>query len=129
MTPIRRSLLRRCVLATLAALVVLMPSCKPPVKSICTLEARAGLWVEVRDSLTGAPAGEKASVVAKEEEFEETLRTLDGLAFSGLYERKGNYSVSVQKIGYQNWQQEIRVTGGECHVKTVHLQVKLERIS
>ncbi len=124
------SVARKCLLFSLATLVALMPACKVPGKStLCTLEARPGLEVEVRDSITRAPAGENASVIATEGAYEETMQVFDGLTFSGLYERRGSYSVSVQKAGYKQQQQEIRVTGNECHVKTVDLQVNLESIS
>ncbi len=123
------SVARRCLLFSLAALVAMTSACRVPPAKGCTLEARPGLRVEVRDSITRAPAGENASVVATEGTYEETLQTFDAIIFAGLYERRGNYSVSVQKTGYEPWQQELRVTGNECHVKTVDLQVNLESIS
>src|SRR6266508_239192 len=70
--------------------------------SVCTLEARPGIVVEVRDSLTGAPAASGARAIARDDLFADTLRGLD-LRVSGAHERPGTYGVSVNKSGYREW--------------------------
>jgi len=93
--------------------------------SVCTLEARPGIVVEVRDSLTGAPAASGALAIARDGLFADTLRGLD-LRVAGAHERPGTYGVSVTKSGYRDWSGAgVRVTSGECHVHTVTLEARL----
>ena len=97
----------------------------------CTTSVEPGLIVRVIDSATGAPAAHEAAGVAVDGEYQETLRNVapEDPAAELLYgadEREGTYRVSVAKAGYQLWVREgVRVTGDECHVRTVSLEAHL----
>jgi hypothetical protein len=97
----------------------------------CTTSVEPGLIVRVVDSATGAAAAHEASGLAVDDEYQETLRNPapEDTAAELLYgadEREGIYTVSVAKSGYRPWvREEVRVTGDECHVRTVNLEARL----
>ena len=99
------------------------------VPGACTLEAAAAVSVDVRDSITNAPAGRGARIIAREGAFADTADAtefLDG-PYGLAHERAGTYTVSVEQAGYRLWSQSgIRVTRGECHVRTVSLTARLQ---
>lgn len=84
----------------------------------CTEEARAGLNVTVMDAVTHAVLTEGVTVVATEGTYSETLEFFPGTdVFSGAWERKGDYILTVTKAGYQNYTSEtITVESDVCHV-------------
>jgi hypothetical protein len=44
-------------------------------------------------------------------------------------ERAGTYEVSVERTGYRSWHRAgVRVTADECHVRTVSLTARLQRL-
>ena len=97
----------------------------------CTTSVEPGLIVRVVDSVTGVPAAHGASGFAVDDEYQGTLRNIApddpaGALLYGADEREGTYTVSVAKSGYEAWvREEVRVTGDECHVRTVNLEARL----
>lgn len=96
---------------------------------ICTMEARAGLNIIVKDVLTGEFLSEGVTVIAQEGDYSETLQLLtwDNTAvFLGAWERKGTYDVTVTKDGYQTFTSApITVTADICHVIPVEFTVEM----
>jgi hypothetical protein len=119
----------RSLAVSLAVLTVALPSCDA--NGPCTTSVEPGLVVRVLEDATGAPAAHGASGLAVDDEYREVLRnpTPDDPAAPFLYgadEREGTYVVSVTKDGYQPWiRAGVRVTAGECHVRTVTLETRL----
>ncbi|GEM_PF-1698855 len=97
----------------------------------CTMEARVGLRVTVRNAETGAPAGPGATVTATDGAYRETLLAFpDSLTFLGATERPGTYDVQVIQVGFQSWsRQGVEVRDGGCHVETTDLDVRLEPLA
>jgi hypothetical protein len=102
---------------------------------ICSTEARVGIQVAVRDVITGLPAATDVLALAQDHSFIDTLRTLpfgspdSALTLYGVYERAGVYSVMVKKTGYRDWiRTNVVVDKDECHVITVQLDARLERV-
>jgi hypothetical protein len=96
----------------------------------CTLDIRPALRVEVQDSITSAPAGQGARIIAKDGVYADTVE-VDG-PFDGPYrladERSGIYTLTVEQEGYRLWSRSgIRVTDNECHVETVSIVARLQR--
>ena len=118
--------MRRRSLGVLAA--GLSTGCLEP--SACTAHIEWGLRVQVRDSVTGIPAGVGATVIAVDGSYNETLRSypeLDSLTFYGAGEREGTYLVRVTKDGYRTWSRSgIVVRDGGCHVIPVTVQASLQ---
>jgi hypothetical protein len=49
-------------------------------------------------------------------------------ALVAAIERPGTYEVTVSKPGYRDWTQSgVRVTDGECNVRTANLTARLQR--
>ncbi|MBX2992148.1 MAG: carboxypeptidase regulatory-like domain-containing protein [Bacteroidetes bacterium] len=99
---------------------------------ICTTEARAGIQIDIRDSLSGQPAAIGATVVVQHNTYIDTLRGIllaDSLTVSGAYERPGIYTIIITKSGYVDWiRPDVVVNKDECHVITVRLEARLERV-
>jgi len=93
----------------------------------CTMEARAGLNITVQDAVTHAVLTEGVSVVATEGAYSEMLELFTGSdVFSGAWERRGNYILTVSKSGYQTHTSEtITVTADVCHVIPQNRTVQL----
>lgn len=92
----------------------------------CTQEARAAINVEVRDSVTNAPAVSGAVAVAREGLFADTLIVI-GPSMAGAWERAGTYEVTVTKSGYHSWSVTgVLVTADACHVHPVVLQARIK---
>ena len=94
----------------------------------CTEEARPGLSITVRDSLTGAAVANGVEVVAREGAWADTAQgsLLGSGVYSLVYERAGVYDVTVSHPSYQVWvRAAVRVTEDECHVRTVLLVARL----
>ena len=111
-----------------AALLTALLGCEEsPFNTVCAEEARPGLLVSVRDSVSGAAVSE-ARVIAR---TGTTADTSSG-AFNGLYplayEKAGIYQVVVEHTGYRTWTRaNVHVTRDECHVQTVSLTALLQR--
>jgi len=99
----------------------------PPVA--CTEEARPGLSITVRDSVTGASVANGVEIIARDGAWADTARgSILGLGVYALvYERAGVYDVTVSHPSYQVWvRAAVRVTEDECHVQTVSLLARLQ---
>ncbi len=85
---------------------------------VCTAEARAGLNVYVRDSLTNVPITNGITVTARDGSYIDTLRNIEGMSgFSGAWERKGTYIITVESSGYLTYiSNPVTVSADECHV-------------
>ena len=103
----------------------------------CTLEARPGIELEVRDAGTGAAAAHGAYAEANDGLYSapmeivewETNDPASAYLMQGAYERPGRYIVTVTRSGYRPWvASDVRVIGDSCHVRTVRLKVFLERV-
>lgn len=101
-------------------------------KTVCTLEAIAGITIYTYDQATGLPVcGGTATII--DADFSETLigpevtecaYPYNGLA--GVWERAGNYQVSVSLPGYTTWTNDaVVVTENVCHVNPIKLDVYL----
>lgn len=97
--------------------------------------------VTVRDAVTNEPIAEGAVGTLKDGSFSETLQivgwiggatTEDAMipvALGGAYERRGVYTVRVEKTGYATWEaRNVRVEKGPCHVNTRRLEARLQRL-
>ena len=92
---------------------------------VCTDEAVAGIRVDVRDSVTNAPITEGVRVIARTETFADTAQ---GPFYALAFEQPGTYEVTAEAEGYRLWSRSgVRVTRGECHVRTVSLTARLQR--
>jgi hypothetical protein len=97
---------------------------------VCTDEARPALIVEIRDSVTNAPAGMGARVIARDGAYADTGSVLgaEGSRAGLAHEREGTYTVTVEKDGYRPWTRNgIRVTKDACHVRTVSVPALLQQ--
>ncbi len=95
----------------------------------CTLEARAGLNVTVKDAATNNYLGIGTTVLATDGNYSETLQYKEGIipTFSGAWEREGNYILTVSAEGYATYVSEnIIVTSDECHVIPQQIEVLLQ---
>lgn len=120
-------------LALLACCGVLLAGCGNPTGVVCTENLVFGLTVNVRDSVTGVPAGRDATVIAQDGSYSETLQFLgafsatDSLTFFGAAERAGTYQITVTKALYRPWTRAgVEVTADECHVRPVAVEVRLQ---
>jgi hypothetical protein len=95
----------------------------------CTTDARPGLIVEVRDSLSGQSVidGSTLLIVSGTYQEQETIPAI-GTAFAVAYERPGTYEVTVRKVGYADWRTVASVREDDCHVRTVRLIARLRRL-
>lgn len=109
-------------------LVAALAACDSPSGPVCTLEARAGIAVTVRNAASGDSI-QGALAIAQDGAFVDSARSsVAGLA-ALAWERPGAYDVSVTKEGFSSWSRSsVRVTRGECHVNTVRLTAQLDSI-
>ncbi len=110
-----------------AALILGTAGCHETTGVACTLEARPGLSVTVRDLTTGASVSGETQVIARDGAYADTAdAAFLGMAYSLAYERPGTYEVTVINPAYNTWRQAgVRVTADQCHVQTVSILVSL----
>ena len=102
---------------------------------ICPDIARAGIFVTVTDSLTQAPAGRNATIVAKSATFTDSVSSAQAAASDGpfglVYSRNatGTYTLTVKQSGYRDWVKTgIVVTKVDaCTLRTVPVTAKLQK--
>lgn len=101
--------------------------------TVCTEIAIPGIALEVRDSVTYYPAASNAIGVAQDGSFVDTLEYVPTpdpttlLTMVGAWERQGTYDITVSKTGYLTWHRDsVVVTGDQCHVHTVQIEVLLQ---
>lgn len=126
--------------ATLGLLTSLTAGCGIFDPTVCTLEARPAIQVEVMDSISGEPVRGPVRVVARDGsatyEFDSQhvflppMADPDTVVFGPFYlahEQPGTYEVTVEAQGYRLWQRiGVRVREGECHVQTAELTALLQ---
>jgi hypothetical protein len=104
----------------------------------CSLEARAGIEVEIRDARTGAPIAADARGAVRDGAYLDSLGpgrlaqppATGMISRMAAHERAGTYAVEVLHDGYQPWTADgIRVRRGRCHVATVLLRADLSAAS
>jgi len=111
------------------ALATLMAACGDDDLIACTAEARSGLAVTVRDSVSGSPLTSGVEVVARDGEYADTARSslIAGGIYSLAVERAGTYEVTVHHPAYAEWHRTgVTVTRDECHVQTVGLLARMQ---
>lgn len=95
----------------------------------CTSELRFNLVVEVRDSLSGAPAAWGATGIAEHQGGTRTELgpAIDSLTLHGSWgqEQAGDYNVTVRKPGHRTVLVRTEVGENACHVETRTVQVCL----
>lgn len=113
----------------LVALMPLLAACpqNPLEDTVCTMEARSAITVELRDARTGAALTGPATLVVRDGAFVETAEFPAELSSIGVaHERAGVYVVTVEKAGYRDWTRaDVAVKSDECHVKTAVLRADL----
>lgn len=93
-----------------------------------------GITLLVLDAQGGAIASDSVPAIAVDGEYADTTTRHTqgaGWARAGLAaERAGTYRVEVHADGYESWARtDVRVSEGECHVRTVDLEVLLKPLS
>lgn len=115
------------------ALVPLLAACpqNPMEDTVCTLEARSAVTVELRDARSGAALTGPATLTVRDGAFVETAEFPAELSTIGVaHERAGVYVVTVKKAGYRDWTRaDVAVKSDECHVQTAVLRAELQPAS
>ncbi len=108
---------------------------------VCTLDMRAAIALEIRDSLSNHPAAHRSSVILEgvgvydSMFYDMSLNGGDTLAISQLLSpansqgQPGTYTIRVRHAGYQLWQRhDVEVPGGSCGVgrSPVMITVRLQ---
>jgi hypothetical protein len=97
----------------------------------CTLEARAGVSVDVRDSISNALVGRGSSVVVREGSAVIDSAYNTGVSdgpYPLVYERTGTFTVTVTKAGYQPWSKAgVQVVSEGCHVGLTSVTARLQK--
>ena len=113
----------------LVAFVPLLAACpqNPLEDTVCTMEARSAVSVEMRDARSGAVLTGPATLVVRDGAFAETAHIPAELTGVGVaHERAGVYVVTVSKPGYREWTRaDVSVKRGQCHVETAVLRADL----
>lgn len=111
----------------IALFVSTLAACQSPV--YCTGSVDPSIVVEVRDSLTGAPAASGATLLVRSARGgEATPGTSWGdLTLQWGEEQAGTFDVTVRKPGYVDWlRDDVQVPRGQCHVVTARLLARLQ---
>ncbi len=115
------------------ALFPLLAACpqNPLEDTVCTMEARSAVSVEMRDARSGAVLTGPATLTVRDGAFVETAQIPAGMTGTGVaHERAGVFVVTVSKAGYRDWTRaDVSVKRGECHVETAVLRAELEPAS
>lgn len=109
-----------------------LPACEIFDPAVCTTEAAPAVSVTVLDSATNGPLPPIAlTVSAATSSFADTVshdQALPGLVTGLAHERAGTYRVGVVAPGYRPWSVSgVKVTRGECGVRTAPIVAKLQR--
>jgi hypothetical protein len=111
----------------------LAAGCNLPFTEACTTDFRHGVVVEVRDSLTDAPAASGARLIVRDGAYADTsdqLPFMDPLTLRAAGERGGTYDVTVEKPDHRDWTRaRVRVLEDECHVIPVRIEARLQPIT
>jgi hypothetical protein len=114
----------------LAVSAGLAAACNLLFTGACTADFRWGVVVEVRDSVTGAPAADGARLIVRDGAYADTSDQLpftEPLTLRAAGERGGIYDVTVEKSDYRDWTRtRVRVREDQCHVIPVRLEARLQ---
>jgi hypothetical protein len=116
------------LIAPAIALAAGLQGCDAP---LCVAEPSPAIEVQVRDSVTGAPAAAGAWGIVKHGDYVDSLRAVpyQELTMVAAYEQAGVYDVFVYKRGYRDWMAlRQSAASGSCHVRTVRLEALLVRM-
>lgn len=85
---------------------------------VCTEEFVYGLNVYVEDTQTNQVLTQGVTVIAVDNDYEETLMLIEGSnSFVGAGERDGVYILEISAVGYQTYtSEEIVLEHDGCHV-------------
>jgi hypothetical protein len=99
--------------------------------TVCTLEARAGITVEILDGTGTIPLADGSVLTLKEGSYVETVsEAVDGRYLSGAWERAGTYDVRIDREGHVPWRSAgIEVASDGCHVQTVALTAPMVELN
>ena len=121
----KKTLVRLAVVG-FAPLLAACPQ-NPLEDTVCTMEARSAVLVEMRDSRTGAALTGPATLTVRDGAFVETAEIPAEFSSMGIaHERAGVYVVTVRKAGYRDWTRaDVAVKSDECHVQTAIVRADL----
>ena len=112
------------------AMSLLLVGCSDP--GACTLNIEPGITVRALEVGTGKNVTDSAQGTVSEGSFVDSLRPAQVDAagsiqlLSAADERAGTYGVFVERRGYQAVSlSAVEVTGGDCHVHTVALDLTM----
>ncbi len=124
-------------LLPLAALALLATACGEDL--VCTLQPRAAIKAEIRDSVTNAGAAFHASLIVTNETVYDSsfFGDVSGVPFdtasytavnsSATNSRPGVYTVRVRHSGYRLWvRTNVRVGGDRCGADATELLIRLQ---
>lgn len=87
---------------------------------LCTLEARAGLTIQLQDE-DGSPIND-AIITSGQQIF---VMFADG-TYSGLHEGKGTYEFRIEKDGYVSYIGSVDLKHDQCHVLSQNQTIILQ---
>ena len=124
---------RLSLLATVVALPTTILACEEINDPNCTDEQRPGVRVEVRDSISGASIVAGTTLLLVAGTYRDSVTAPQAVppgftSIAGAHERAGSYAVTVKKNGYADWHSTAVVRADECHVQTVSLLARLQRL-
>jgi hypothetical protein len=125
------NIMKKFILLLACTPFLLASTCEDDQPIACTLEARAGLSVGVKNAVTNEVLADGVTVVAVDGNYAETLEEVfDGnnsSIFIGAWERAGSYTITVTKVGFKTFTSPaIQVTADQCHVIERQVRVNLE---
>jgi hypothetical protein len=99
----------------------------------CTADARPGILISPRDSITSELLMAGTRAFAREGSFVDSVRLPDDWKARGEFlpltrERAGVYEVGIDRTGYEPWRAAgVRVEKDACHVMPVQIKAHLSR--
>jgi hypothetical protein len=117
----------RCLPVALQILTLCCFGCMPWDGQPCTTLFAYGVNVTLTDAETGASITD-ATLTLTEGTYVEEMQSFATGDYVGAGERPGTYTLEASAPGYETQTVEnIVVTADVCHVRGVHLDVRLER--
>lgn len=99
----------------------------------CSTSVEPGIVVRVSDAATDENISDRASGTIEDGDYVEELSPYqvapDGRtrSLAGAYERPGRYAVEIRADGFETWTADaVPVWEGECHVRTVSFEARLQ---
>lgn len=95
------------------------------VSRYCTLEARAGLVINLTDE-NGSPV--VGATIASADLEKSAFRETNPGFYAGLYEARGSYKFTIRKEGYQTYTGNVQLAHDSCHVITQTQNIILKKV-